>query len=142
MVLRTRFSRMTAIVVVGICTSTALGLQRATQPTELQRGLLYADLWMQTSAEYVACCLLTYRLAGDQIERDARQSITDGRWRPDQTNGAPPAVIMDLDETVLDNGTFQTFLYDSGQNFSDELWDRFVTDHRTSNCMVPGATDF
>src|SRR5262245_19798551 len=137
-----RFSQIAAAAVFGLLSCTALGWQRAAGPTELQRGLLYADLWMQTSAEYVACCLQTYRFAADQIERDARQNIVDGHWRPDQTGGAPPAVIMDLDETVLDNSAFQTFLYDSGQNFSEEIWERFVSDHRSSIRLVPGAKDF
>jgi acid phosphatase len=54
----------------------------------------------------------------------------------------PPAVIMDLDETVLDNATFQTFLYDSGQNYADDLFIKFVSDNRKSIRLVPGAKDF
>jgi len=49
---------------------------------------------------------------------------------------------MDLDETVLDNGTYQTYLYDSGQNHSTELFSKWVTDERASIRLVPGAKDF
>ena len=33
-----------------------------------------------------------------------------------------PAVVMDLDETVLDNSAFQTFLYKNHLEYSEELW--------------------
>src|SRR5262249_12022476 len=61
---------------------------------------------------------------------------------PAEQRGNPPAVVMDLDETVLDNATFQTYLYDSGQDYSDDVFSKFVSDHRTTIRLVPGAKDF
>src|SRR5215218_2026064 len=58
---------------------------------------LDANLWMQSSAEYRACCLQAYNLARRRlIEKLAAEP--PGRW------AKPPAVVLDLDETVLDNG--------------------------------------
>jgi 5'-nucleotidase (lipoprotein e(P4) family) len=136
------FRRISAIVLLAVLTVAALGWQLAPQPTELQQGLLYADLWMQTSAEYVACCLQTYQLAGDKVEHDMQLIHTAQEHEPKDLHGPPPAVVMDLDETVLDNSTFQTYLYDSGQNYSDELWNKFMTEHWSSIRLVPGAKDF
>lgn len=131
-----------ATVLVILLAGSAVGWQLKPQPTDHQRGLLWADLWVQTSAEYVACCLQTYQLAGDQIERDA------DRWQAAQEKLAtefrklPPCVVMDLDETVLDNGTYQSFLYDSGKDHSTALFTEFVTNNRASIRLVPGAGDF
>jgi acid phosphatase len=43
---------------------------------------------------------------------------------------------------VLDNATFQTYLYDSGLNYSDDIFIKFVTDNRKSIRLVPGAKEF
>jgi len=137
-----RFSRTAGVFLLALLSCTALGWQRFTPPTELQRGLLYADLWMQTSAEYVACCLQTYHLAGDIIEQDLRQERAADASVPPDKRGLPPAIIMDLDETVLDNSTFQTCLFESGQDYSDDLYNKFVSDCRSTIRLVPGARDF
>ena len=65
-----RFSRFSAVVLFALFIAAALGVQSPSQPTEQQRGLLYADLWVQTSAEYVACCLQTYQLASEHLEHE------------------------------------------------------------------------
>lgn len=132
----------TAAAMTILLACSAIGWQLKPQPTDHQRGLLWADLWVQTSAEYVACCLQTYQLAGDQIERDAaRGAETQSKLAPEFRN-RPPCVVMDLDETVLDNGTYQTFLYDSGKSHSTELFSEFVTKNHQSIRLVPGAGDF
>ena len=137
-----RFSRFSAVALFALLIATAFGVQSQSQPTELQRGLLYADLWVQTSAEYVACCLQTYQLAGEHLGHEmARLHAEQARQAADLPS-LPPAVIMDLDETVLDNATFQTYLYDSGQNYSDDVFIKFVSDNRKSIRLVPGAKEF
>jgi 5'-nucleotidase (lipoprotein e(P4) family) len=137
-----RLSRAAFLIVLALLTSVALGLQSVSHPNEQQSGLLYADLWMQTSAEYVACCLQTYRLAGDAVEHNVQSNCVEDNNLAPEFRSRPPAVIMDLDETVLDNATFQTYLYDIGANYTDELWSQFVTEHHASIRLVPGAKDF
>ena len=54
---------------------------------------------MQTAAEYRACCLQTYQWMAERLRvKLALQS----------NNGAPPAVVLDLDETL-----FQTNFMDA-----------------------------
>jgi acid phosphatase len=131
-----------ATVLVILLAGSAVGWQLKPQPTDHQRGLLWADLWVQTSGEYIACCLQTYQLAGDRMETVAE------RWEETQSKLAkefrklPPCIVMDLDETVLDNGTYQTFLYDSGKNHSTALFTEFVTQHKDSIRLLPGAGEF
>src|SRR5262249_39410565 len=62
---------------------------------------LDASLWVQTSAEYAACCRQTYQLAWKRLqERLAeRAKATEGDTKRS-------AVVLDLDETVLDNSPY------------------------------------
>ena len=61
---------------------------------------LDASLYMQTSAEYRAACYQAYRLA----------SLRLNEYLAAPKNPLDPAVVMDLDETVLDNGGFQAMM--------------------------------
>ncbi len=126
----------------GLLSSAALGWQAAPHPTDLQRGLLYSDLWVQTSGEYIACCLQTYQMATEQVKRNLEQFRVEQSKLPPEERGKPPAVVMDLDETVLDNGTYQTYLYDNGLNYKDDNWNSFISEHWASIRLVPGAKEF
>ena len=99
-----------------------------------QLRALDADLWIQTSAEYRACCLQTYRLAGESLRRKLAAFNRNGP--------KPPAIVMDLDETVFDNSPFQTFLFRYRLAYSDELWQGWEKDHADEVRLVPGALDF
>src|SRR4051812_45380193 len=67
--------------------------------------------WARNSAEHKALFLQTYRLATDQIRVLSRGKQT-GRW----------GVIMDADETVLDNSTFQKRRADLDSAYSEAAW--------------------
>ncbi len=136
------FSRFALLSIAALLTSAAAGGQEPAQSNEQQRGLLYADLWVQTSGEYVAACLQTYQFAGDRVEQENKRIRSEEEGLAKEFRGLPPAVVMDLDETVLDNGTYQTFLYLTGKDHSTELFSQFVTDNRASIRLVPGAKDF
>jgi acid phosphatase len=85
------------------------------------------------SAEYRACCLQTYKLAAEKLtDRMARLPA----------DGLPPAVVMDLDETVLDNSPFQAFLYGNRLVYRDELWVPWERDLADEVSLVPGAKNF
>ena len=64
-------------------------------------------LWVKYAAEYEAISRQVYGMA----QRDLRRYIDDTSWSamPEQHNAAdlPPAVIFDVDETVLSNVDFQ-----------------------------------
>ena len=65
-------------------------------------------LWVQTSAEFWALTTATYHSAQVLLER----ALTDKSWsaaleQPSASENLPPAVILDIDETVLDNSPAQ-----------------------------------
>lgn len=99
-------------------------------PTALRLG---ADLYAQTSAEYRACCLQVYRCA----ERRLETILATARPQP-----ARPAVVMDLDETVLDNSAFESFLQQNKLDYSDALWEIYERDYPDEVALVPGAREF
>jgi 5'-nucleotidase (lipoprotein e(P4) family) len=107
-------------------------IQRA-ETANPQERTLDANLYMQTSAEYRACCLQAY---GWMTER-LRTKLAATR-----NEGLPPAVIMDLDETVLDNASFQSFLDRERLAYSDALWDTWEKQYPDEVRLVPGAKAF
>lgn len=58
---------------------------------------LSATVWFQTSGEFRALCYQAYQLAEWRLEADLRDSV----------RSKPRAVIVDVDETVLDNSPHQ-----------------------------------
>jgi acid phosphatase len=102
-------------------------------PLNPQQRALDANLWIQTSAEYRACCLTIFHCAFERLEM--KKAVT-------MPGKLPFAVIMDLDETVFDNSPFQTFLSRNSLAYSDALWDEWEKDHANEVRTVPGALDF
>jgi acid phosphatase len=98
-------------------------------------------LWMQTAAEFQASCLQAYALARFQLETALRdQSWTAALEQGKDFENLPPAVILDLDETVLDNSLYQGWLVTSGKEFTPESWDRWCVEGDPD--LFPGAADF
>lgn len=94
---------------------------------------LASNLYQQTAAEYRACCLTIYQSAGLRLEA----MLQTTKPRP-----ARPAVVMDLDETVLDNSKFQSFLYKYRLEYTDALWDLYEERYPKEVALVPGAAEF
>lgn len=101
-----------------------------------------AVLWTQSAAEYEAAAIQTYRAA----ERQLLTALKDPNWTAavEQTVSdfpkLPPAVILDLDETVIDNSPMQARLIKEQKTFNDVEWSRWVKESRAG--LVPGAMNF
>ncbi|MGB5178121.1 MAG: HAD family acid phosphatase [Gammaproteobacteria bacterium] len=68
---------------------------------------LNAALWTQTSAEYAATTLQAYQLAAANLD----QALADTQWTAALEQGSdftdlPPAIMLDLDQTVLDTSRY------------------------------------
>ncbi len=85
--------------------------------------------WTRNSAEHRAIFLQTYRLAGEQLRNTMRTSRI-ARW----------AVILDADETVLDNSTYQKRRADMDSAFSEASWSAWVGERAAP--ALPGAVEF
>ena len=96
------------------------------------RGL-DANLYTQTSAEYRACCLQAYALARERVK---------AKMAAHGAGAKPPAVVLDLDETVIDNGAFQARQIRNGQAYDTKQWDAWEENDGDQVRLVPGAKEF
>ena len=109
----------------------------ATHPT------LSSVLWTQTAVEYRMITRQAFQLAASQLPA----ALTDDNWTaiPQQTEqdgyrSLPPAVIMDVDETLLDNTPFQARMIAQGSDFDPQQWREWVAEAQAS--AIPGARGF
>jgi len=116
-------------------------------PSSSQPGVMYenlnATLWVQSSAEYIGAAEQAYLLARWMLDR----ALTDPTWTAaleQQAAGGyeslPPAVILDVDETVLDNSPYQARQILDGFEFTTATWHDWVREARAT--PVPGALAF
>ncbi len=104
--------------------------------------LLNAVLWMQRSVEYKANALASFTLARLRLD----QALADKTWTaaPAEQTGAyqdlPPAVVVDLDETMIDNSAYEAWLIKQDATFNPKDWRAFV-DAQVSTAL-PGAVEF
>src|SRR5882762_8228977 len=74
------------------------------------------------------------------------QALADENWTaaPAEQTGAyqklPPAVVLDLDETLVDNSRFQVWMILNDQVFTPPFWTKFVNAQVTD--AIPGAVEF
>jgi len=100
-----------------------------------------STLWLQTASEYKANAIQAYNSAAHNINKAiADQSWTSALEQGSSGSSLPPAIILDVDETVLDNSQYQAQLVLDNAAFDPESWDRWIA--RKSAPSVPGAVDF
>lgn len=107
---------------------------------------LNATLWMQTAVEYRASALQAYHTA--RVALDAALADRNETAAVEQTGDVaslPPAVILDLDETVLDNSPFEArLIVDSRPGkpavYSDAAWRAWMNEQKQR--AIPGAVEF
>ena len=88
-------------------------------PTELK--------WVRQSVEYEAICIEVYRMAWQAVKKQTANLNED--W----------VVILDVDETALDNSRYQEILYEKNERYPF-YWDGWVLEE---NCPpVPGVKAF
>lgn len=113
----------------------------AGQPASAAHENLNAVLWMQTALEYEAGALQAYRLA--QLQLDA--ALADPAWtaaieQRGDASALPPAVVVDVDETVLDNSYYQARMVRDNTAYSTATWDAWVSEQKAT--AIPGAREF
>ena len=91
--------------------------------------------WVRNSSEYKSLCHQVYSQAIYKIEKKVKHNKFSLNTR--QNNYA---VIMDLDETVLDNSDYQVDLFDKNQTFNMDSWAKWV--EREEAKLVPGAQKY
>lgn len=103
---------------------------------------LKATLWMQSAAEYQAATRGSFHNAIEQM----RRAVDDPSWSalPAHERSAdaelPLAVIVDADETMIDNSAFQARAIRDNSGYTSESWLAWVNERAAG--AVPGAQQF
>ncbi len=104
--------------------------------------MLLADLWTQRSVEYRGNAITVFALARIRLD----EALADKNWTaaPGEQKGEyqnlPPAVVLDVDETLLDNSLYQVWMLKNNQTFSTKTWNQFCAAQVST--AIPGAVDF
>ena len=134
-----RTTLFTTVAAAGLA-ATFAGGALAADPVP-QNDLLNATLWVTNSVEFKANAMQAYDLARIRLD----QALADKNWTAatEQTGdyqNLPPAVILDADETAIDNGAYESWLIKAGKDYSSKTWGPWVADAEAK--AVPGAVDF
>ncbi|MFN0277520.1 MAG: 5'-nucleotidase, lipoprotein e(P4) family [Pyrinomonadaceae bacterium] len=111
------------------------GVVKGTADTEYQSG---ATLFMQKAAEYRALAYQAYNLARWQLDADFDKKNV--KKLPKAERKKPRALMIDIDETVLDNSPNQAFQIKNRIAFNNTDWLAWVEMRKAK--AVPGAVDF
>lgn len=95
---------------------------------KVQEYLMASTLFVQYSAEYQALCLQAYNVASDRLLKIVASGVEK------------PAVVLDIDETILDNSAYSAWQVATDNPYSTETW-ALWTDLAAAP-EVPGATAF
>ena len=105
-------------------------LHTKTSKSDNQDHLLLSVLWFQRSAEMQAMFYQSYNFA--------KKSLLEKLKNCDKRK--PKAIVMDIDETVLDNSPVEALQIINNLPFSDSLWFSWI--RKASAEALPGVVDF
>lgn len=115
---------------VALAAAVGCAARSSAPPTPSAGAALPASIrWVQSSAEYAASTLQVYRLATAYVESEVR-SRAAGTW----------AVVLDADDTVINNTEYQAGLARTGVTHTAERFTAWV--RRRASTPVPGAARF
>ena len=145
-----KLSRAARRILAGLSAALAIGVALPACTTTASRnaaienaqadGRLHSVLWQQTSAEYANTTLQIFHMA----ERRLKVALVDTGINalPGDVGGPdkPLAIIVDVDETILDNSAHAARAILAREGFERDLWHRWVKE--ASAPPVPGAVEF
>ena len=116
-------------VVTPAPVATPAAVVPAATAARLADSIPLALRWFRASAERRAIYLQTYRAAAATLERRSA-GLAPGSW----------AVILDADETVIDNSPYEQELAERHASYDEPSWNAWVT--RAAAAALPGAVSF
>jgi 5'-nucleotidase (lipoprotein e(P4) family) len=88
-------------------------------------------VWYQRSGECRALYYQAYKMA-DMALDEYLKAKHEGEKKP--------AVVVDMDETILNNSPISAYWAKNNQNFKPELWEKWVKEEQSA--ALPGAIEF
>lgn len=120
------------------CASTTTAPTPACNPGH---SILNATLYVQSSAEYRAAAMQTYAAARRALDEAlADPSRVGAIEEMNEDPAQPPAIIVDADETVLDNTPFEARVIAKGMSYDEAMWKQWTSEGAAG--AIPGASEF
>lgn len=129
-------SFVSRLVLSALLASTAIG-QAPAEKANLDYQVA-AVLYMQKSAEYRALAYQAFNLA--RLRLDADLDKKNVKRLPKAQRKMPRAIVVDIDETVLDNSPSQAAAIKTGRPFNPADW--YAWGEMRKAKAIPGAVEF
>lgn len=124
---------MKRILGIALVAATLVLISNKPAPTEEGKGvsdyLIQATLWYQVSPEMKALYHQGFNIATKNLSQF-----------PKEKKKKPQAVVVDIDETMLDNSPFEGRLIHEGKAFDPKIWKEWTD--KASAKALPGAVEF
>jgi len=132
-----RRSPLQALLPAAALLAGCTGSPPLSQPHEM----LNAVLWQQTSGEYVGLASQIYRTARRNLEAAlANPARTAALEQTGDFEALPPAVILDVDETVLDNSGYESRIVKDYGYYTPQSFAAWCREGQPR--AIPGAKGF
>ncbi len=123
---------MKRLLIIGFAALILLGCKAKVQESEYkmeQENLVLATIWFQQSPEAKALYYQGFNIAKERVMEYKKHK-----------GQKPKAVVVDLDETMIDNSPFQGKMVETGKGFTAETWAEWVAEENAR--ATPGAVEF
>lgn len=131
--------KILSLIAVSVTALTLAGCSNVSNKEIARKTLTYDEVvaresmmatnWYQTSGEAKALYIQGYNIATEKLKSYLKT--------PHQK---PYSIVLDLDETVLDNSPYQAENIVRGRSYSSKTWDEWVNMKKAK--AVPGAKEF
>ncbi|MCM2293186.1 5-nucleotide phosphatase [Allorhizobium sp. BGMRC 0089] len=134
-------ARLSGLLLVGTACLMLSGAAFAADAAAQPNDNLNATLWNQTSVEFQANALGAYALGRMRLD----EALANKNWTalPSQKTdyqNLPPAVILDVDDTIVNTSAYQAWNVTAGTSFSPKSWTQYVKAKK--DVPIPGAVGF
>ncbi|MFC2103828.1 5'-nucleotidase, lipoprotein e(P4) family [Bacteroidota bacterium] len=117
------------LLIIGVTIILNSCQQSSYDESKSQDHLIMSTLWYQKSAEMKAIYHQCFYWAKLKIDMALASDIETKK-----------AVVVDIDETMLDNSPFETYCINTGKGFSRKTWSNWTVKIKAK--ALPGAIEF
>jgi len=107
-----------------------LSLEPPYTTKDLNEQLVMATLWVQTAAEYKALCYQAFNLGKMLVDKKIAEGVSV----------KPLAIVVDCDETIIDNSAYDAGLIGTDNAYSSKTWDVWMQAAEAK--AMPGSVEF
>ncbi|MCZ4693425.1 5'-nucleotidase, lipoprotein e(P4) family [Ancylomarina euxinus] len=122
------YSVLVFALILGACTNSNTAVKPETN--KQNDYLTMSTLWYQRASECRALYYQAFNFAKHSLVVNLAESKND----------KPQAVVVDIDETVLDNSPFEAYSVRTGKSYSEELWHEWTD--KAGAQATPGSLEF